>query len=228
METVHEAKPFFRDRIDAGRRLGEALSGHRGNAVVLAVPRGGVPVAMEVARHLNAGLDLIIPRKVAIPANPEAGYGAVTEDGSLVLNEPLVRHLGLTRAEISEHARQVKQEIRRRSRVYRSVLPPLDIAGKTTILVDDGLASGYTMLAAVDSVREKEAARTIVAAPVASGNAFDLLSPAADELVCLVVARTYGFAVASFYDAWYDLDDNEVLALLREWNTENSEDRRRR
>jgi putative phosphoribosyl transferase len=214
---VYETRPFFRDRIDAGQQLVEKLDGYRGPTVVLAIPRGGVPVAIQVADRLRARLDLVIPRKVTMPYNPEAGYGAVTEDGAVVLNEPLVHQLGLTDAQIRNHADRVREEIRRRSAVYRSRLPASDIAGKTAILVDDGLASGYTMLAAVKSVLGHKAARTVVAAPVASANAFDLIRPAVDDLVCLVVARTFQFAVASFYQNWYDLSDEEVLAYLEEW-----------
>jgi len=219
--TVYEAKPFFSNRADAGRRLADKLSQYRGgDVIILAVPRGGVPVAIEVARGLDAPLGVVVARKITIPYNPEAGYGAVTEDGTVVLNEPLVRELALPRHQIERQAKEVQDEIKRRCVVYRRSLPIAQVKGRTAIVIDDGLASGFTMLAAIKSMEREKASRTVVATPVASGKAYDLVKPAADNLVCLVIARTYPFAVASFYDYWYDLSDEEVMEHLEAWRTE--------
>jgi predicted phosphoribosyltransferase len=185
--------------------------------IVLAIPRGGVPVAIEVANKLEAPLDVVVPRKITIPYNPEAGYGAVTEDGTIVLNEPLVKQLGLSEHQIQHQAEEVRAEIARRSTAYRGSLPAPQIEGKTAIIIDDGLASGFTMVAAIKSIKRRKAAMVISAVPVASGTAYDLVKPLVHELVCLAIARVYHFAVASFYHNWYDLTDEEVIRYLNDW-----------
>ncbi len=210
--------PLFEDREDAGRRLTERLGRYQGGgAVVFAIPRGGVPVAIQVAAKLGAAFDIIVTRKIPIPGNTEAGYGAVTEDGAIVLNQPLVWQLGLTEVEIQAQAAAVRAEIARRSALYRAILPAQGVEGKTVIIIDDGLASGFTMMAAVESLKRRRAARTVVAVPTASGSAYDRVAPSVDELVSLAVARTPYFAVASFYRNWYDLSDEEVTGYLEEW-----------
>jgi predicted phosphoribosyltransferase len=216
--VVHEAQPFFRDRADAGRQLAERLTDYAGSkSVVFAVPRGGVPVALEVARKLRAPLDIVVPRKIVTPDNTEAGFGAVTEDGTIVLNEPLVRQLELTEPLIQQQVEITRTEVLSRTAAFRAHLPEAGVEGKTAIIIDDGLASGYTMVAAVKSMRRRKAAKIVVAVPVASGSAYDLVKRIVDELVCLVLARTYGFAVASFYQRWHDLTDEEVIKHLEEW-----------
>ncbi len=216
---IYKERPFFQNRADAGKRLADKLGQYqRSEVIILAIPRGGVPVAMEVADKLSAPLDIVVPRKITIPYNPEAGYGAVTEDGTIVLNEPLVSRLGLTEQQIKHQAEEVRAEIVRRSDIYRGKLPVSEVAGKTAIIIDDGLASGFTMIAAIKSVRRRKATKIVVAVPVASGTAYDLVKPLADELVCLVIARTYGFAVAGFYHHWYDLTDEEVIKYLEDWH----------
>lgn len=218
--VVYEEEPVFRDRTDAGRKLAERLAGFAGNqSVVYAVPRGGVPVAVEVAGKLGAPLDVVIPRKITVPDNPEAGFGAVTEDGTMVLNEALVRQMKLTEMVIQQQAETTRAEVVRRIAAFRAHLPETSVEGKTAIIIDDGLASGYTMVAAVKSMQKRKASKIVVAVPVASGPAYDLVKRIVDELVCLVVARTYGFAVASFYHHWHDLTDDEVVKFLENWQT---------
>jgi len=204
--------PPFRNRSDAGRILAESLKHYQGSdALMFAIPRGGIPVAVEVAKKLGGKLDIIVPRKIPIPGNPEAGYGAVTEDGVIVLNEPLVRELQLTRLQIESQAEEIRAEIRRRHSVFRVKLMPSSVEGKTAIIVDDGLASGYTMMAAIRSIRQQGAIKVVAAAPVASSSAWELIKTAADEVVCPVVSYHYPFAVAGFYRHWHDLTDEEVL-----------------
>lgn len=183
------------------------------------MPRGGIPVAIEAALKLRAPLDVITPRKITIPSNPEAGYGSVTEDGTIVLNEPLVRELGLSRPQIEKQAELVRKEIAHRTAFFRSRLEPSSVDGRTAVIVDDGLASGFTMLAAVKSLQKRRAAKTVVAVPVASLRAYELMKPAVDDLVCLVISHTLTFAVASFYSHWYDLTDEDVSRYLDEWRS---------
>jgi putative phosphoribosyl transferase len=204
--------------MDAGRELAQHLQSYReSGAVIFAIPRGGVPVAVEVAGALGCDLDIIMPRKIPIPHNTEAGYGAVTEDGVIVLNEPLVHELQLTDDEIKRHVQIVRNEISRRQKVFRAVLGPSSVAGKTAIVVDDGLASGYTMVAAVKSLKQREARTVVTAAPVASESGWQRVSEAADKVVCPIISSTYPFAVAGFYDEWYDLTDDEVIQNLKEF-----------
>jgi putative phosphoribosyl transferase len=209
-------RPFFRDRQAAGRVLASVLSdSYAGGAgVAFAIPRGGVPVGYEVAQVLDVPLDVIVPRKIPIPWEPEAGFGATTADGTLILNEQLVAQLGLTEAQIKRLAAQVQQEVRRRVRVYRGSRPTPDVKGRTVFLIDDGLASGFTMLTAVRSVRKMEPARIVVAVPVSPRSSVNRVQGEADELVCLVVQESPPFAVASFYRSFPDLSDDEVLAYL--------------
>ncbi|MBE3088526.1 MAG: phosphoribosyltransferase [Chloroflexi bacterium] len=175
---VDEIRSIFNNRTDAGQRLASELTGYKGSqTVVLAIPRGGVPVAVEVAVKLEASLDMIFVRKIPIPDEPEAGYGAVAEDGATILNRPMVRDLRLTASEIEEQAENVRAEIKRRSRAFREKLLPVSLVGKTVIIIDDGLASGYTMLAAVKSARQQQAAEVVVAVPAASMDGYELVKP---------------------------------------------------
>ncbi len=217
-----ESQVLFKDRNDAGKRLATQLTHYQNQgAVVFAIPSGGIPVAIEVATALKSPLDIIIVRKIPIPDEPEAGYGAVTEDGSLVLNDSLARRLGLKQTEIESQADAVRNEIIRRSMLLRKKLPPSPVKGKPAIIIDDGLASGYTMLAAVRSLRHRKVAEVTVAVPVASSSAYELILPEVDNLICLLVSRTYYFAVASFYQHWHDLSDREVINLLETWRTQS-------
>lgn len=216
--NVYEPSPIFKDRADAGRRLAVELMPYKDkNTVVFAIPRGGIPVAIEVASGLKAPLDIVIVRKIPIPYQTEAGFGAITEDGTIVLNEPLLKRLNLSRTIIDEQADEVRNEILRRSLVYRRKLPPSPVKGRAAIIIDDGLASGYTMIAAIRSLRKRKAAEVVVAVPVASADAFNLVEPMADSLICLEVSHSGWFAVASFYRDWYDLNDEEVNRYLEIW-----------
>jgi len=213
----------FKDRSDAGQRLATELSEYRyQDCVIYAIPRGGIPVAMEVSSELKIPLDIVIVRKIPVPFEPEAGFGAITEDGTMVLNEPMVKRLGLHQNEIESQADSVRAEIIRRSMLYRRKLTPSPVKGKVAIIIDDGLASGYTMIAAIQSLRQRKASQVIVAVPVASGSAYDLVKPRTDNLICLILARIAWFAVASYYHNWYDLTDKDVLDYLEKWRLHSS------
>lgn len=212
---------IFRDREDAGRRLADRLLGCKDrDALVLAIPRGGVPIGFEIAERINARLDVIVLRKIPIPWNPEAGFGAVTADGTVVLNERMIEGLRMSEEQIRRAAEDVRAEIVRRTRLYRNGSMELpDVAGRPVILVDDGLASGYTMLAAIQSLEKHKPSEVVVAVPVASSGAARLVRPRADEFLALTISERIPFAVADFYQQWRDLTDEEVLDYLNRVRT---------
>ena len=184
---------------------------------MLAIPNGGVPVALEVAGALKADLDLVISRKIPVPLNPEAGFGAIADDGTIFLNEEAVRRIGLSRQQIEYEASKVRAEIKRRSLLYRGDRPLVRVNSRTVIIIDDGLASGFTMMAAVESVRHRRPKEIVVAVPCASAVAVKQLEKVAGKVVTCVTSFVPRFAVADFYRRWYDLSDNEVIRYLGEW-----------
>ncbi len=205
----------FKDRREAGRRLAEKLMRYKGsNTMVMAIPAGGVPVAAEIAKALQLPAELLIVRKIQLPDNPEAGFGAVGPDGKMILNEPWVAQLHLAEYEIIAQKQKTIDNIKKRDQIFRKGRPYPDLKGKTVILVDDGMASGYTMLAAIGFTRSLDPSKVIIAVPTASNKTIDLLLPQIEELVCLNVRRGYYFAVADAYENWYDLDDEEVLSII--------------
>lgn len=210
-------KPFiFRDRQEAGKLLAEALLDYESSgAIVLAIPAGGVPVAFEIARRLRLLMDVAIVRKIQIPGNTEAGFGAMGPDGEVIFNESLLRTLGLTKEEIQQQVGKTRKVLEARDRLFRGGRPFPDLSGKEVILIDDGLASGYTMSEAVKFAKRKYAKKIIVAAPTASDSSINLILPLADKLYCLNI-RGYPFAVAEAYEKWYDLSDEEVISLLKD------------
>jgi len=192
------------------------LEQYRGkDAVVLAIPSGGVPVGLEVSSHLHLPFDLLIIRKIPIPGNAEAGFGAVSLEGDMFLNDSMVRMLNLSREEIDELAGQVKKELLVRNKMFRENRALPDIKGKTAILVDDGLASGYTMMTAASLVRRKGPSQIVVAVPTASLSTIEMLAGEVEMIVCPNIRTGYSFAVADAYEDWYDLSREEVIGLLR-------------
>jgi putative phosphoribosyl transferase len=207
---------LFADRQDAGRKLAENLRQYQDKGgIVLAIPRGGVPVGFEVAKALNLPLDIIVSRKIQIPGNSEAGFGAVSSEGEVILNPQIAPFLGLSKDEIAKLTGKVLKEIERRERVLRSKRSFPRLKDRIVILVDDGLAAGYTMLAAIKSVKKQKPKKVVVAVPVSSGSAASLIKPQVDKLVCLYTHPIFlPFAVASFYKKWRDLTDEDVLPFL--------------
>ena len=209
----------FKDRIEAGRMLAEMLAPEykeAQNAMVLAIPSGGVPVGLEVRRKLHLPFDLIITRKIPIPHNPEAGYGAVTQEGGVFLNEELVSRLRLGPLQIEDHISRLKKELEERDALFRGKKPFPDLSGQTAILVDDGLASGYTMMASIHSVRKMGAEKIVIAVPTAPPETVEKIEPMVDEIYCPNVRAKIFFSVADAYGHWYDLSREEVLELLTE------------
>jgi putative phosphoribosyl transferase len=212
---------MYKDRLQAGQVLAERLVRYEGQTpVVLAIPRGGIQVAYPIAARLRAELDLVIPRKLPIPGNPEAGFGAITEDGTRVLNEDMVQYLGLTDWEIDSIANRVLEEVRRRTKRYRGDKPFPEVKNKIAIIVDDGLATGYTALAAVDFVKKMGPEKVVVVVPVSSKSAENLIKSKVDDYICPLTSDRPWFAVASFYTKFYDLTDDEVLNCLHKYQIE--------
>ncbi|MDI7246407.1 MAG: phosphoribosyltransferase [Bacillota bacterium] len=204
----------FRDRAQAGQLLAKALHQYRGTDVlVLALPRGGVPVAAEIARTLSADLDIVIPRKIGAPGDTELAIGAVSGHGGALINEDLVRALGVPEEYIGQAIARERAEIQRRSRLYRGARPAPRIQGRTVIVVDDGIATGYTMLAALRGVREENPARLVAAVPVAPPDSVERLEAEADEVVVLSRPTPF-FAVGQFYEDFSQVSDEEVQDLL--------------
>lgn len=211
-------QPIFENRHDAGKKLSGLLTEYdKETLVVLAIPNGGVPVAVEVSKTLRADLDLVISRKIPIPLNPEAGFGAIANDGTMILNEDLVKKIGLRRWQIDHEAGKVRTEIKHRMLLYRGDRPLPRISGKSVVIVDDGLASGITMTAAVESVRHRQPKHIIVGVPCASAIAIKQLERIADKVITCAVGYMPRFAVADYYRYWYDVDDEEVVQYLKQW-----------
>ncbi|HEU5303933.1 MAG TPA: phosphoribosyltransferase [Gemmatimonadales bacterium] len=207
---------LFRDRIDAGRQLAKRLEVFRQESpVVLAIPRGGVPVGAEVARLLDAELDVIVARKLGAPFQPELAIGAVTADGERLLNQDIVGQIGVDAAYLDQVTKREVEEARRREQRFRGGRAPVDVTGHTAILVDDGLATGATMRAAARSLRKRQPARLIVAVPVGSREACAALRTDADEVVCLAEPDPF-YAIGLYYERFEQVEDTEVLRLLEQ------------
>jgi predicted phosphoribosyltransferase len=214
--VLRDRVTVFTDRHDAGRQLGSFLLQRLPlkNPVICAIPAGGVPVGVEIARALSAPLVPLIVRKIRIPGTTEAGFGAVAWDGQVIFNDRLVSALGLSPVQVRMAVEETQQNVRERIERYTGGRQFPDPAGKCVVLTDDGLASGYTMLVAIRALRLHRPAKVMVAVPTASEGAARLVATEVDELVCLNVRGGSRFAVAEAYRRWYDLDDREVMDEL--------------
>ncbi len=209
----------FRDRRDAGRKLADKLlsleSDYGPDPLVLGLPRGGVPVAYEVARALEAPLDVFVVRKLGSPGREELAMGAIASGGVRVLNHEVIRSLGVSQADIERVARQEGRELERRERRYRGDRAPLAVKGRTVILVDDGLATGASMRAAVTALRQQAPARIVVAVPTAAPETCAEFRAEVDEIVCAETPRPF-YGVGMWYESFPQTSDEEVQALLEE------------
>ena len=205
----------FRDRLQAGRALGTALRAYRGrnDVLVLALPRGGVPVACEVAEFLGSRVDLMIVRKLGTPGQEELAMGAIASGGVRVLNRDVIEPLQIPDHAIDEVERRERREIERREHAYRGNRPRPAVAGQCVILVDDGVATGATMRAAIAALRQSKPSRIVVAVPVAPPDTVDLLRSEADEVVCLATPEPFR-AIGSWYMEFPQLTDEEVRTRL--------------
>jgi len=209
----------FRDRGKAGRLLADELGkyANRPNVIVLGLPRGGVPVAAQVAQRLNAPLDVFIVRKLGLPGHPELAMGAIATGGVRVLNTDVVNALRIPNEVINEVTATEYQELQRRERLYRDDLPLPEVEGKTVIVVDDGVATGSTMLAAVSALRQLGASRIVIATPVIAHSTHDELKHYADEIVTVLCPEEF-YGVGQWYEDFSQTSDDEVRAALTQSN----------
>jgi putative phosphoribosyl transferase len=207
---------FFVDRVDAGKRLASALKNFSSKkGIVLAIPRGGVVVGYMIAKTLNLPLDIIIPRKIGAPDNPELAIGAVAEDGTAILDQNLIKYLGVSREYVIEETERQKLEIKRRLKLYRQDASYADLKGLDVIVVDDGIATGSTMKAALASVKNRGASSITVAVPVGPPSTIGELEKMADRVVCLFTPEFFQ-AIGEFYKDFSQTSDEEVIGLLLE------------
>ena len=207
---------LFKNRLDAGTKLAEKI--HLGkddkNPIVLGIPRGGISVGYLVAMRLNCPLEPITLRKLPLPQNDQMGFGAVTLNKKVMLNKKLIDAGYVSKNEIDAIVDEVYEEVVRRDRLYRGSKPFPDLKGHSVIIVDDGLSTGFTMLAAISFAKEKEAMKIICGVPVAHDSAYNMVSREVDSIICLHIDRGYSFAVASFYQSFPDMEDREVISIL--------------
>ena len=204
---------IFRNRFHAGEKLAEKLKGFSPRSILVAIPRGGVAIAYSVSIKLGIKMTVVGVRKLPVPWSPEAGFGAVAEDGTIYINEALVRRFWIENEEISRIAEDVLSEVRRRVRIYRGDRLP-DFSGKEIIVVDDGFATGYTAIAACELVKRAGAVEVILSAPCAPENTVKLLSDYGDDVITLITEKFTPFAVANYYEDFHDMTDDEVLEIL--------------
>lgn len=208
--------PAFQDRFDAGMELVKVLNcGPQPKSFVLALPRGGVPVGAAIAECFAAPLDLALVRKLPLPDSPEAGFGAVAIDGSRMLNTRMVQYYALSDSEIESISDKVVTEVRRRAQDYRGTAHPPEIEGMDVYLVDDGLATGYTVMAAAKMVRKLQPKSITLCVPVSPADSIAAVTPYFDAIHCLIVQDFPRFAVASFFRDFHDMSDGEVREILQ-------------
>jgi putative phosphoribosyl transferase len=205
----------FKDRADAGKKLALKLKEYKDNpdVIVIGLPRGGVVVAAEVAHMLNAPLEIIVSRKVRAPHNPELAIGAVSETGEVLLNEKIIALYSIAREQVVKAVDDAKEEAQKRVQLYRAGLEERNLKGKTIIIVDDGIATGYTMLLALKTAQAEEASAIIMAAPICTPDWAEKFQEAASSVVCLDSPENFE-AVSTFYKEFEQISDEEVLTLL--------------
>ncbi len=207
---------LFENRIDAGQKLAKALLKYKNapDTLILALPRGGVVVGFEIAKELNLPLDIVVPRKIGAPGNPEFAIGAITETGEGIFDEITIANYGINQEYINKTVAAEKKEAERRLKTYRGDRPPLDLKNKTVIIADDGLATGLTMRAAIKTVKQYGAAKIIVAVPVTPPDTAKIIQKEVDEIIYLDAPLFFG-AVGAFYEEFTQTTDGEVIDLLK-------------
>ncbi|OGY41952.1 MAG: phosphoribosyltransferase [Candidatus Buchananbacteria bacterium RBG_13_36_9] len=206
---------IFKNRQDAGQKLAEKLKEFKDQkeTIILALPRGGVVTAFEIAKELNLPLDLVVPRKIGAPHNEEYAIGAITESGEGIFNQEVIDSLKISKEYLNNKVTEEKKEAERRLKTYRQDRPILNLENKTVIIVDDGIATGLTMRAAIKSVREKGAKKIIVAVPVSAKDSLKIIQAEVDKVICLDAPLFFG-AVGAFYEDFGQTSDEEVIELM--------------
>jgi predicted phosphoribosyltransferase len=208
-------RPLFKDRVDAGVKLAEELLNYKkDNPVILAIPRGGVVVGYEIAKKLGAPLDIVVPRKIPAPSNPELGIGAVMQDGTVIIDEHIKDYLLVPDKYIEEETEKQIREIERRMKAYRGDKKPISLENRVIILVDDGIATGVTMIAAIRSIRKQNPQKIVAAIPVGPPSTIKRIKEEADEVVVLISYELFE-AVGQFYTDFRQTTDDEVITLLQ-------------
>ena len=209
----------FKDREEAGRILANRLTKYADQTpIVLGLPRGGVPVAFEVAKALKAPLDVYVVRKLGVPGHEELAMGAIASGDVRVLNKPVVEDLRISEAAIETETRKEQEELKRRELLYRGKRPPLDVSNRTVVLVDDGIATGSTIKAAIAALKKQKAGRIVVAVPVAPASTIDELKTEVDEVICVSTPEFF-HAISLWYDEFPQTSDEEVRELLKRAET---------
>ena len=217
---------IFKNRDEAGRRLASRLGKYadRDDVIVLGVPRGGVPIAFEVATTLNLPLDIFVLRKLGVPGHEELAFGAIGSGGVRVLNEDVVERLGISDLKIDLVIRTEREELERREKLYRGNRPPLDVHERTVILVDDGIATGASVMVAIQALKQMKPAAIVVAAPVAPRATYERLRREVDEMVCVEMPEPF-YGVGQFYLDFSQVSDNEVIELFEGASRQRAEQR---
>ncbi|MGW8247323.1 MAG: phosphoribosyltransferase [Acidiferrobacterales bacterium] len=220
---LHNRGHVFHDRFEAANHLASLMTEFRGtNAVVAGIPAGGIPLAVTLAKALHLPLAVLVVSKITLPWNTEAGYGAVAADGTWLLNDKMVQQARLDQATIDSGLSDTKDKVHRREIQFNKILPPVELEGKAILIVDDGLASGFTMRVAIDSARQSKAGRIVVAVPTGHATSVIDIAGYCDHLYCANVREGFRFAVADAYEVWTDVDETDALNLIQSFVEENA------
>jgi predicted phosphoribosyltransferase len=207
---------IFKDRSEAGQKLAKELEKYKDkNVIVFTIPNGGVPVGYEIAKKLNCPLDVLIVREILYPWTTEAGFGAVDPEGGMILEKDILTQIGITKKIIDQQVEKAKRQLKEKIKKFRKEKTYSMLDGETVILVDDGLATGYSMLMSIKFLKKKKAEKIVVAVSTASQGAYEKVKKEADEIICLDVRTGFPFAVADAYQNWYDVPDKEALKYLK-------------
>jgi putative phosphoribosyl transferase len=226
MDRIHQPThaAIFENRYDAGAKLASKLTEYKNQSVViLAIPNGGLPIAVPVALALGAELDLVIARKLPIPLMPEGGFGAVADDGLPIYNQEVMNQFNLTDHQVNYQVCKVRNDIRQRTLLYRGARPPAMLKDKTVIVVDDGLASGYTMIAAIESLRKRQPRNMVVAVPAASATAVKKVERLPVRIITVETSCIPRFFVSDFYRYWNVLSDDDGVRCFKDWQMRRRE-----
>jgi putative phosphoribosyl transferase len=213
---------FYLNRYDAGEKLAQELTKFKfQDPLLIGIPRGGIEIAEPIADKYQIPIHAMVLKKLPVPGNPEAGFGAITEDGTKVLNDKMLAYLNLTEAEIERISQSIIEEIKQRTDIYGSIQRP-DIEGRNIIVADDGIATGYTLIAAIKSLQNMHPLSLTLVVPVSSKQAYEKISPMVERIICPIVDDPGLFAVANYYKEWYDLPARDIKKIIETYHQKYS------